>query len=176
MPKKTSSNPGNEAAYLDVLKQDIEYLTRQLTNLDIQVARLNRLAKGKMPEPTPQEKALIQAIEVNTDSLDLLISQLGRERRDGSYFQRERVRRVMHTGQTLKYYQGLAALKQQKTDLCPCGEHRGIEFINKEGGRVDHLCPKHWWLMQTWMSKEDGTLVAFLNSTPLKFYLSMYAL
>jgi hypothetical protein len=61
-----------------------------------------------------------------------------------------------------------------KIDICPCGKHKGIQFRDRDETVLDVMCPVDWWVRQTWLAYEKGTLSRFLKSTPLEKYLVPY--
>lgn len=69
----------------------------------------------------------------------------------------------------------LDSANKVKTEICPCGQHRGIRFIDNDNTVLDELCPLHWWIDKSWLALEDGKLGQFLE-TPLQEYLKFFRL
>lgn len=120
-------------------------------------------------EPTPTHELL----EDNKRALDSFIETTS-NRKEVDHFAILKERQASQSRRNLHKYRGLTAYKQRKTTVCPCGQHQGIEFIKDNGDVIDHLCPKHWWIMQTWIAMDDKKISAFVNSTPLNWYLGKY--
>jgi len=151
--------------------QDIEHLRKVISDQNGQIARLKRQIYN---EPPPsQEENIRDALDRNNELLEDFIRKSSRHPETDA-FTKLKQDQIIHARRRLLYYQDLSNLKQRKTDECPCGEHQGIEFLNSKGEPVDHLCPRHWWIMQTWVTFDRGTLKAFVESTPLDWYLKRY--
>lgn len=154
----------------DVIYQDQQHTSKQLTDLQAQVQRLQKMLYDKpVKEPTP----VAELLEDNNRMLREF-HEATSKRPEVDVFLTLRAERESKTRRTLSRYKMLDNLTQKKTKECPCGEHLGIEFVTEDGERVDHLCPKHWWVMQTWLANEQGKLSAFVKSTPLDWYLGRY--
>ena len=173
--KKKPSNPpsfNSPETALPVIMQDIDHLRKVISDQNSQITRLKRQVYNQ-PETTTQEEDIMAALEYNTELLEDFIRKTTPPR-EVDVFGKLRQERALHTRRTYLKYEDLSSMKQRKTKECPCGEHQGIEFLNAKGEVVDHLCPKHWWVMQTWLSMSKGKIKAFVESTPLDWYLSRY--
>mgnify|MGYP001825887533 CR=1 FL=1 len=124
-------------------------------------------------KPAPKPEPVSALLEENKRALDAFIATTS-SRKEVNHFGILKERQASRSRRNLQRYKGLGSYKQRKTPECPCGRHQGIEFINDKEERIDHLCPKHWWVMQTWIAMDDKKIGAFVDSTPLAWYLEKY--
>ena len=170
--KQASSSPSTNspAELIDVLNQDVQHNQKVISDLNSQVARMQRQLYNQ-PDKDPEPVA--DLLEANAVALEKFV-KITSERKEVDHFAVLKQRQISQTNRNLRKYKGLGSYKQKKTPMCPCGEHQGIEFINNDGDRIDHLCPRHWWVMQTWVAMAEKKIGAFVDSTPLIWYLEKY--
>jgi len=126
-------------------------------------------------KPPEEPEPVSNLLDRNAVALEKFVEATS-HRRTPDVFLSMRAAKEGVTRRHLLKYKGYGAYKQKKTKVCPCGDHLGIEFLNKDGERIDHLCPKHWWVIQTWVAMDDKKIGAFVDSTPLDWYLDKYKL
>ena len=154
-----------------MITQDIDHLTKVVTDQNIQIANLKRKF---YEEPEPEPEPVSEQLERNAEALEKFIKATS-DRKPPDVFLALRRMKESNTRRKIQRYKGYGSYKQQKTPVCPCGKHMGIEFLN-DGTHIDHLCPKHWWVIQTWVALDDKKIGAFVDSTPLAWYLGNYKL
>lgn len=172
-PKKDSSPSTNSPAELiDVLNQDVQHLQKVISDQNTQIAKLQRQFYNQ-DEEAPQETTSEQ-LDRNAVALEKFIEATS-NRKEPDVFLTLRREKESRSRRNLLKYKGYGSYKQKKTPVCPCGEHQGIEFL-KDGERIDHLCPRHWWVLQTWVAMDEKKIRVFVDSTPLGWYLDKYKL
>lgn len=172
-PKKKDNSPSTNTSdeLVAVLDQDVRHLERVVADLNAQNARLQRMVYDKPPEEPEPVSDLLERNAAALESFNRATSK----RHQPDVFLALRAEKEQQTRKHLLRYRGYGSYKQKKTKVCPCGDHQGIEFL-KDGERIDHLCPKHWWVIQTWVAMDDKKIGAFVDSTPLEWYLGKYKL
>ena len=89
---------------------------------------------------------------------------------------RKSIERQREIDKSLRQIRFLSKLRQEKTLVCPCGEHKGITFFDAQNNPVNgKLCPKVWWIKLSRLALEEGRLNSFLTSTPLDKYMSAFS-
>lgn len=168
---------------VDILYQDIQTLERRLADLTSQVQRVQRLVHIDEREAAVADKnsqaELYRAVAKNTD----LVAELLKRQRaadadplDMRFFHMERQRRSREVRASLERIRHLKQCKQEITPCCPCGQHKGIRFVDNAGNSVAEVCPKSWWISQSRLAFEENRLGQFIKSTPLEKYIKPFVL
>lgn len=171
---------------VDVIYQDLQHLASLVSGLTAQVERIQKVVRiDKQEAETAERKGvgeLMQAVAENTNITRAFISEMRKKEREeeNDYAQRGRVarrRELEKRNAALRQVRLMKSCKQELTKRCPCGQHRGILFSTIDGIIIEeNMCPKVWWISQSRLAFEEGTLRAFSESTPMSLYLSAYKL
>lgn len=164
----------------DILYQDIHHLQGALTDANAQIARIQRVMKLDDLENQAfiQDRwnNLVGIIENNTEATTALVRKL--EPQDGiladDFYRMEKRTKQAQRQKNLRYARKLEVCKKKITPECPCGEHKGIRFLDVDGNTIEERCPKSWWITLSRLAFEDGKLDQFVSSTPLTKYIKAY--
>lgn len=180
-PPTESKNTVKNA--VDVIIQDINHIEKTQTNLASQITRIQRMMKLDEKEVATQrqrsETMLLQAVENNTMLVTALLERMLGTEDDplGMSYYHERKRQEQRESQKrLDTIRSLSQLRQKKTGTCPCGQHKGIQFLDESDNVVEERCPKSWWISLSRLALEEGRLGTFTKTTPIDKYLSRYSL
>lgn len=164
---------------IDVIYQDLHHIQSVLSDLESRFAGLNRfvrydeqVAQAEKDEVTT---SMVRAMTTNTEAVSELVQVIRAERAGDEvpYFGIHKRRRRNEIALRSKHLDYLTHCKQKVTPVCPCGKHKGIQFLDK-GKVVEEVCPKSWWITQSRLAYDDGRLEEFTSSTPLSEYLSRF--
>ena len=128
----------NSPSQLDILYQDIHHLEERLFGLSQQVERTQKVVKIDERLAAVHDKhsqaELLEAVTANTE----LVNQLLRERRreaiesqGNGFFMAQRAARTARTKRNIAFDNRLRNCKQILVPKCPCGEHKGIVFLEE---------------------------------------------
>lgn len=146
-------------------------MQKVISDQNSQISKLQRLYYDP-PETEPEPVS--EQLERNAVALEKFVEATSNRKAPDVFLALRRIKESK-ARRRLQRYKGYGSYKQKKTPVCPCGKHMGIEFL-KDNERIDHLCPKHWWVIQTWVAMDDKKIGAFVDSTPLDWYLGKYKL
>jgi hypothetical protein len=171
----------SKATAVDVLYQDIIQIEKTVSGLSAQVVRLQRLVNIDKAEAAVGEQRsrteLVTAINNQTDLLTDLLkreTQMSVEDRLVQGYLLDKMDRAASVQKGIAYLRYLERCKQTVTDRCPCGQHKGIRFLDKDGNIIEERCPKSWWVSLSRIAYEDGNLSGFVESTPMETFLKLY--
>jgi hypothetical protein len=169
-------------ANMKVFFQDIQKLEEQVDDLGKQMQRVYRVTKIDEVEAKNEEvkisNRLVKAVKNNTEAVSMLVREIGGEEDDisHSFFYARKYRERLEARKRLQHIRDLSECQQVITEKCPCGNHKGIQFLGSDGKVVDELCPVSWWVMQSRLAFEEKHLGAFTASTPLDKYIRLFKL
>lgn len=173
----------SKATAVDVLYQDIIHLEKTTADLGAQVVRLQRLINVDKVEAAIGEQQsraeLVRAINNQTSIVSELLKKETEVDVEERLLQGYRADKMVRAGDVVQrtgYIRFLERCEQIVTDRCPCGHHKGIGFLNKDGVFIEERCPKAWWISLSRIAHEDGNLSSFVESTPLTDFLRLYKL
>jgi hypothetical protein len=177
--RMSSKQPGT----IDVLYQDIQHLERLVGDINNQLTRVNRLIRYDERTAAVEDKQsqteLMQAIRDNTNVVHQMLKKADEDdeaQRPDLFFRVQRMTDAKARWKRLDRIKMLTHCKQEITPECPCGEHKGLRFRDKEGNVVAELCPRAWWVSQSRLAFEEKHLSQFVASTPLDKYIKPFTL
>jgi hypothetical protein len=122
---------------------------------------------------------ILDILLAQTDALVSLTETIGQTRRDNEV-NLVAINRVVHQREKnlrlAKLRQMREKCEQEMVDICPCGKHKGIRFIDENKNNLGVYCPHMWWVSLSHLAFEEGRLSTFLTSTPLDKYIKGYRL
>lgn len=169
-------------------QRQIDALRHQVQQLSAQIARRNSNGPRAQDQPTLQtlaqavHKLLQDANRPSDDQLSVIASQ--------RYHAERRKKEEAEVARHLEWDARMAAARQETTECCSCGEHRGIRFIetverlNTDGSLdiiqdiilADNVCPMRWWFTLSKLAFNKGELSAFTAQNPFSQYIVSYSL
>jgi hypothetical protein len=177
-----------QQAFKDVY-DELTRLSATNADLSLQVQRIQRSIKIDEREKEAGQEQSARELTQAVTRLTVAVNQMLIEQRtaetgearfnaDGVTLHRLNVdRQSRDARKRLNYIRQLADLRQVDTPKCPCGNHSGIRFVNKQGDIIeDNMCPKEWWIKQSRLAFENGKLDDFVSLIPMKDYLFAYKL
>lgn len=166
---------------IDILFQDTEQIKRAVTDLQAQVMRVWKLTRmderAVAMEKDENATNLLRLVADNTALVAETLKELRANRvleSDDSFYKWRKGIEHSQAERNIRRDRMLEGCTQVVVDKCPCGNHKGIQFINQKNEVVEELCPASWWLTQTKLAYKDGNLSAFIKSTPRDTYLKQY--
>ena len=169
------------------LLRTVRNLQQQVQNLQNQVSRFQRFDKESTKVTEHQMlQAVVQSNLALSEQLKRLVDgHAGTEVADPmmqvnlemqSLHREQKRKRMAEIETNLAYTQRLLRAKQEINPSCPCGEHKGIMFIEREEVLEENMCPKDWWFKQSNHAYYNGQLSQFMKAYPFNEYLNVYRL
>ena len=174
-------------AMVTTLLQDYDRLNSRMTTMAQRMAKMSKFHKMDDILHTADESSnistILRAVADNTRNVNSLVGEM-REREDpevmtsNEFFRRGKITRKNEVESNMRDIQKLAQSRQSITPECPCGEHKGIRFVEQiednEFVVLDEMCPMVWWRRMSRAALKNGRLSEFNASTPLNEYLIPY--
>ena len=180
MDKPTKTDKDN---IINIVYQDLNHLEKVVSNMNSHLMRIHRTVKLDEKEEITQnrrsETMLFQAIENNTEITTEYLRRLEEQKENPlgmEYYyaqQRDRSKEVVNNTKRIDY---LRELRQKITPVCPCGKHKGIQFIDSDNNIVEERCPRSWWVSLSRQAFIEGRLGEFQVTTPYGKYVNKYSL
>lgn len=184
MTKPTGNKPTieeNREANINIVYQDLADYNKKLANIQSQITRIQRVIKIDEKEEVTQKRRsevmLLNAIESNTEVVNRLVTKLDGSEDDPldmSYYKTRRKEEQKKLEDGLERIRFLSRCRQKTTEVCSCGEHHGIQFLDDEGNVIEERCPRSWWISMYRLAFSEGRGKEFTNHTPSDKYIGKY--
>ena len=171
---------------LQSLNQQLDDLRRKQAEAAVQTQRIQRavrldeheLAVGKFQS----ERAMLEAITSLTTAVQGMVIQnipyqVQVDQEGQALYTANKARRQVQVQANVAHDRYLSTLVQERTYLCPCGQHQGITFKDHKDVVIEeNMCPRAWWIKLSKLAYVTGNLAQFNRDVPLAEFLKGYAI